>query len=115
VLGVKLLAQIATDLQPLMGALAHRFTWVPALMTFMGGARLLMKWVSGPLQAKLTARMAQAATGPDQEEERDWETVLRSRKYRVASFILDMVCSFKLPTLADFLQLKNKSTTNGHE
>jgi hypothetical protein len=115
VLGVKLLAQIATDLQPLMGALAHRFTWLPALMTFMGGARLAMKWFSGPLQAKLTARMAQAATGPDQEEERDWETVLRSRRYRVVSFALDMTCSFKLPTLADFLQLKNKSTTNGHE
>jgi hypothetical protein len=114
VLGVKLLAQIATDLQPLMGALAHRFTWLPALMTFMGGARLAMKWFSGPLQAKLTARMAQAATGPDQEEERDWETVLRSRKYRVVSFAW-IWCSFKLPTLADFLQLKNKSTTNGHE
>jgi hypothetical protein len=96
------------QLQPLLNALTHKFPWLAALLTFMGGMRLVLKWVSGPVQQKLTARMTQAASGPDQDEERDWETVLRSRKYRVLSFALDLVCSFKLPTLAEFLRIKNQ-------
>jgi hypothetical protein len=85
---------------------------IPDLALLMGCVRLLMKWVSGPAQQRATAWMAAAATGPDAQEERDWETILGKRWYRVTAFALDLVLSIKLPTLADFLKLKNPTKAN---
>ncbi|MDE2099096.1 MAG: hypothetical protein KGL39_17715 [Patescibacteria group bacterium] len=90
-------------IQALFGTLEHRFPW---LLLAIGAARLVMKWFNGPLQARLTARMVAAATGPDSAETRDWALVLSARGYRVLAFALDLLFSVKLPTLADFLRLR---------
>lgn len=95
-----------SELQPILDLVGHKLPW---LMTFVGGARLLMKWVSGPVQTKLTARMAAAATSPDEQEERDWEAVLSARWYRGMSFAVDLVLSVKLPTLGELLKQKAES------
>jgi len=100
------------DLQPILAALSHKFLWLPVVI---GVARLLMKWFSGPLQQKLMARMVAAATGPDAEEERDWEAILGMRWYRVLNFSLDLVLSIKLPTLADFLRAQVAHGEKGKE
>lgn len=94
--------------QDLLNLLTHRLVWLPVVM---GVARLIMKWFSGPLQARLAARMAQAATGGDQAEQHDWEEVLSTRGYRVLSFTLDLLFSIKLPTLWDFLREKTQGTS----
>ena len=94
-----------SELQSLLSLLAHKWTWLPMAM---GIARLVCKFWNGPLQARLTALMVGAATGPDQAEADDWEHVLRWRGYRVFAFALDLFLSIKLPTLADFLKARGE-------
>jgi hypothetical protein len=105
------IAQMNDQIQPLLNLLTGKLGWLPTVVTWIGAARLAMKFFSAKLQAKLTARMVAAVTGPDPEEERDWETVLGKRWYRLVNFAVDLAFSVKLPTLADFLRLKSQGAT----
>lgn len=85
-----------------MNLLTGKLGWLSALITWMGAIRLAMKPFSAGFQARLTARMAEAANSQDPDEGHDWEAILRSRVYRVTAFFLDLVFSFKVPTWSDF-------------
>ena len=98
-----------SELQPLIDLVKAHAPWVLTMLTMIGGARMVLKPFNKMLQDKLTAMMAAAAVSPDAEERNDWESVLHNRWYRILTFCLDLVCSVKLPVLADFLRLQTRA------
>lgn len=102
----------ANSIPQILTVLARKWTWLPMVM---GLARLGCKFWNAILQAKLTAMMVAAATGPDQKEIFIWENVLGWTPYRVVAFGLDLVLSVKLPTLTDFLHARDQALTEGHQ
>lgn len=100
------------ELQPVMDLIPHKLLVV--IFAVVAISRFANKWWSAPLQAKLTRMMVEAATSPDAEQERDWETVLRWRPYRILNFTLDLFLSVKLPVLADFLRAKAQGQQNNN-
>lgn len=96
------------QIQPLLDLLSAKFGWGPAFLGWMGAARLAIKWFSGGLQQRLTARLSEAAASSDTQDDADWEKILRSTWYRWGTFWLDLIFSLKLPTIATFVDLKTK-------
>lgn len=94
------------SLQPLIDLLSARHGWIPAVLGWMSAIRLALKWFSGGLQERLTARLVEAAKSADTQDDADWEAILRARWYRWVSFWLDLVFSVKLPTYSLFLSTK---------
>ncbi len=91
------------QVQPLIHVLEGRFGWLPALMAWMSAVRLSVKPFNEKLQSKLTDLMAKDANDP--QSERDWETLLHKRWYRLSAFALDLIFSVKLPTHVDLTRL----------
>jgi hypothetical protein len=90
------------SLQPLYSLLAGKLGWLPALMGWMAALRVAFKFVSGAVQTRLSSKLAEIA-GENDADEIGWiEGVLRQRWYRVLAFLVDLVCSVKLPSLAMF-------------
>ena len=77
------------------------YPWAATLVFWAGAARLLLKWVSGPIQRGMESALLRMAA-----DEEGYQMVLlglRHRAYRTLVFVLDLTCSVKLPTLASFL------------
>ena len=88
------------ELQPLMEKMVSQYPWLSAAMFWIAGARMLLKWVSGPIQSRLTEAMVRLAG--DTEGDALVHRILKNPVYRVAGFALDLTCSWKLPTHATF-------------
>lgn len=100
------------ELQPLLDLLTGKFGWLPTVLGYMAAIRVPLKFVSARIQKNLTERMAAAAASQDPDDDRDFDALLRSRWYRITSFLLDLVFSFKLPTHADFFRLQSGSAAS---
>jgi len=100
-----------SELQPLLDLLSGKFGWLATVVTWVGAIRLAVKPFNSRVQAKLTAAMAEAAASPDVEDDRMFEGLLGARWYRLLHFGLDLGTSIKLPTLTEFLRLKNQQTS----
>jgi hypothetical protein len=95
-----------TELQSLWQLLCGKFGWSPAVLTWIGAFRTVLKFFSARIQTNLTAIMVRIAQSADQEDDRDFDALLQARWYRVTQFVLDLVFSFKLPTHSDFVKEK---------
>jgi hypothetical protein len=102
---------MGTELQSLIQLLSGKFGWLPTVLTWMGTIRTVLKPFSSRVQSNLTARMVAAAQSADAEDATDFDSLLRARWYRVTTFVLDLMFSFKLPTHADFLKLQITNQT----
>jgi hypothetical protein len=97
-------------IKPVYDILAAHYGWTPAVLTWIGTimtlCRLGFKWFNGPVQQRFTARLVAAAQSPDKQDDTDYEKLLGCRPYRIGAFCLDLLFSFKVPTLGDFLRMR---------
>lgn len=94
-----------TELMTLLRALSGDSGWLLALAAWMASARVALKPFSAMLQSKMTSALARVAESPETDDDTLVCRILSGRTYRAMAMLLDLVCSFKLPTLVDFNKL----------
>jgi hypothetical protein len=99
-----------TFLQPIADLLSGKYPWLITVLALIGAVRVPLKFFSEGIQARMTARMVAAAASCDPQDDRDWDALLTSRRYRFITFVLDLLFSYKLPMYADFVRLQNQTS-----
>lgn len=85
------------ELQGLLDQITKALPWLPTVLMWIGGIRLVMKPVNGWAQAKLQRAIDRAKETEDPGDDRIMQRILDSAAYRTLAFLLDMFVSIKLP------------------
>jgi hypothetical protein len=76
--------------------------WLQPLFLKMAELRLVMVFISGPLQAKLSEIVSNVVASADTDDDHWLELVLCNRAYQITTFVVNAILSVKLPTLGTF-------------
>lgn len=100
------------DIQPVLDLLSGKFHWLPALLTWIGAAKLLFHFIGGWLTGWAASVVVWIVDSPDPDDDHFLLLVLDSGIYKFVKFLLGLF-SLPLPSRADYdAALNRKGLTN---
>jgi hypothetical protein len=93
-----------TEAQPIIDALIAHFPWIVKLATAMGFARLVVKPGALWLKSAITWLYERTITTSDTIDDHWLEKMVELPLYRWIAWLLDFLCSVKLPLAEDLFK-----------